>query len=425
MSEIGRGGADSPRLRRMSGRDPHERHRVATPLELLFDLTFVVAAAIAANEFALALAENRAGSGLFGFVFAVLTIAWAWITFTWFASAYDTDDWAYRLATMLQMVGAIILAFGLLPMFASLEKGGHVDDAVMMAGYVLMRLTMAAQWLRAAKQDPGRRGACLTYAITITAAQVGWIAVALVRTSVAVTLTLSAALLFVEVAGPWIAERRKGGTPWHAHHIAERYTQFIIIALGEGMIGTVASLSAVVEDQGFTIDAVLVALAGTGLTFGMWWMYNSTPIANLLHAYREQSFTLGYLTIAVFGAIVAAGAGLHVAASYIEHHAKISPASTVLSIAVPVAIFVVAMYLIYTLLVRTWEGLYALIVALAATVLVASVLLAAAGMPIRFCLLVVMLVCLLVVMLAPVVSVVGSEVTGHRQAVATVARTLR
>ena len=30
------------RLARMSGRDPAEQHRTSTPLELLFDLTFVV-----------------------------------------------------------------------------------------------------------------------------------------------------------------------------------------------------------------------------------------------------------------------------------------------------------------------------------------------------------------------------------------------
>ncbi|QUR69495.1 low temperature requirement protein A [Mycobacterium spongiae] len=400
----------------MSGRDPREQHRVATSLELLFDLTFVVAAAIAANEFAHAVSENHAGPGLFGFVFAILTIAWAWITFTWFASAYDTDDWAYRLATMLQMVGAIILAFGLLRMFASLEKGGHVDDLVMMAGYVLMRLTLAGQWLRAAKQDPDRRPACLTYAVTIIVAQVGWIAVTLARTSVAMTLVFSAALLLVEVTGPWIAERHKGGTPWHAHHIAERYTQFIIIALGEGMIGTVASLSAVVEDQGFTLDAVLVAVAGTGLTFGMWWMYNATPIANLLHRYREQSFALGYVNIVVFGAIVATGAGLHTGAFYIEHDSRISPSSTVLSIAVPVAVFLVAVYFTYTLLVHAWDGSYALLVSLATTVLAASVLLAAAGLPIRFC--------LLIIMLAPVVSVVGSEVAGHHRRAAEATRKL-
>src|SRR5438093_492596 len=85
------------RARRMSGRDPHEQHRVATPLELLFDLTFVVAFGIAANEFAHMLAENHVGAGLLGFVFATFAVCWAWINFSWFASAYDTDDWIYRL----------------------------------------------------------------------------------------------------------------------------------------------------------------------------------------------------------------------------------------------------------------------------------------------------------------------------------------
>ena len=43
---------DSHQLRRMSGRHPHEGHRPATPLELLFDLTFVVAFGAAGNELA-------------------------------------------------------------------------------------------------------------------------------------------------------------------------------------------------------------------------------------------------------------------------------------------------------------------------------------------------------------------------------------
>jgi hypothetical protein len=29
------------------------------------------------------------------------------VNFSWFASVYDTDDWIYRLTTMLQMVGVI------------------------------------------------------------------------------------------------------------------------------------------------------------------------------------------------------------------------------------------------------------------------------------------------------------------------------
>ncbi|MDT5200453.1 MAG: hypothetical protein QOH34_1975, partial [Mycobacterium sp.] len=128
---------------------------------------------------------------------------------------------------------------------------------VMVAGYVVMRIAMVFQWLRAARQDPQRRAACLTYAATITVAQIGWIGIIIARTSVRVTLLLVVIMTAVELLGPWVAETRKGGTPWHAHHIAERYGLLAIIALGVGVIGTVASLSAVVGGQGWTMDAVL------------------------------------------------------------------------------------------------------------------------------------------------------------------------
>ena len=54
----------------MTGRDPHERHRVATPLELLFDLTFVIAFGLSASEFAHMLAAGHVGAGLTAFLFA-------------------------------------------------------------------------------------------------------------------------------------------------------------------------------------------------------------------------------------------------------------------------------------------------------------------------------------------------------------------
>ena len=144
-------------------------------------------------------------------------------------------------------------------MYASMEHGGHVDNAVMVAGYVVMRVAMVAQWLRAARQDPARRSACLTYVAAIAVAQIGWIAAIFVHTSVAVDVVIVVVLIGRRDVGPVLAETPGGGTPWHAHHIAERYGLFAIIALGEGVVGTVATLSAVVGDQGWTTDAILVA----------------------------------------------------------------------------------------------------------------------------------------------------------------------
>jgi low temperature requirement protein LtrA len=231
------------RVIRMAGRDPDEPHRVATPLELLFDLTFVVAFGVAAEQLAHLLAEGHLASGLLGFGFAMFAVCLAWINFSWFASAYDTDDWPFRVATMVQMVGVLIFTLGLPDVFASIDHGQQVNNAVSVAGYVVMRIAMGFQWLRAATQNPQRRSACLTYLTTILVAQAGWVLLLLVEASVSVpvTLLLMVPLALIELAGPWIAETRKGGTPWHAHHLAERYGLLAIIALGEGVIGTVAS----------------------------------------------------------------------------------------------------------------------------------------------------------------------------------------
>ena len=158
---------------RMGGRDPSEAHRTATPLELLFDLTFVVAFGSAANELAHFLAEGHVGTGVLGFGFSVFGIAWAWINFSWFASAYDTDDWIFRLVTMIQMVGVLVFALGLPAMFASLDAGGPMNNAVMVAGYVVMRVALVFQWLRAARQDPAHRSACRTYVTTLLVARSG------------------------------------------------------------------------------------------------------------------------------------------------------------------------------------------------------------------------------------------------------------
>jgi low temperature requirement protein LtrA len=400
------------RLSRMAGRDPHEQHRVATPLELLFDLTFVIAFGVAASELAHMLAAEHVVAGVTAFVFATFAICLAWLNFTWFASAYDTDDWIYRLLTMVQMVGVLILALGIPPFFASIEHGARVDNAVLVAGYVVMRTAMVGQWLRAARQDPARRSACLTYATVITVAQLGWIGTIFLPTSVPVSLAFWLVLGVAELSGPRLAEGRNGGTPWHPHHIAERYGLLTIIALGEGVVGTVASLGAVVKEHGWTSDAILLAIAGTGLTFGMWWVYFAVPMADLLHSHRERSFAFGYLHFPLFGAIVATGAGLHTAAYYVEHHSELGSVGTVFSVVVPVAGFIGMVYVLYSLMVRTWDSFHVLLVALTAAVLAAAVLLAAAGVPVS--------VCLLVATLAPVVSVVGFEVVGHQHAAAAV-----
>jgi low temperature requirement protein LtrA len=398
----------SHRRIRMGGRDPHEGHRAATPLELLFDLTFVIAFGAAANELAHQLAEGHFAAALLGFSFATFGIAWAWINFSWFASAYDTDDWVFRLATMVQMLGVLIFGMGLPDMFASLYEGETVDNRVMVAGYVVMRLALVFQWLRAARQDPDRRGACHKYVTTLLVAQAGWIVLAVAETSVAVTFLWVAVLLLVELAGPALAERLHGGTPWHAHHIAERYGLLVIIALGEGLLGTAFALGVLVgpDGPGWSVDVVVLGLAGTTLTFGMWWIYFMVPMGGILARHRERSFGWGYGHIVLFGALVAVGAGLHAAAYYLEHHTVLDTTGTVLTVVIPVALYVVMVYALYFQLTRVFDPFHLLLLIGTAVVAVAAVVMAAVGTP--------MVWCLAVLALTPWVTVVGYETAGYR-----------
>ena len=399
---------DSHRLRQMSGRDPHERHRPATPLELLFDLTFVVAFGAAANELAHALAEGHASSGLIGFGLAMFAICWAWINFSWFASAYDTDDWAYRLLTMVQMAGVLIFALGLPEMFESLDSGDHIDIRVMVAGYVVMRVAMVGQWRRVMREDPEHRECARIYVVSLVVSQAGWVALAFAYTSVGTFFLLALVLMLMETAGPVVAEARRGGTPWHPHHIAERYGLLAIITFGEVILGTIAAMSGYVHDPaiGWTRDAVIVLAAGVGLTFGMWWTYFAIPWADILHHHRERSFFWGYGHMLIFAGIAATGAALHVAQYYLEGHSQLGITSTVLTVVVPVAVFTGMLYLMYAVSMRATDPFHLILLAGTAAVLVAAVVLAGEGVSLAWS--------LVVVALAPVVTIVGYEAIGHR-----------
>jgi low temperature requirement protein LtrA len=394
------------RRRRFSGRDPSEGHRAATPLELLYDLTLVVAFGVAANEMAHFVADDHVAAGVGGFAFAAFNVSWAWINYSWFASAYDTDDWVFRLATMVQMVGVIVLALGLPQMFESLDHSDTLDIRVMASGYVLMRVALLFLWWQVARHDPERRPAARTYIATIGIAQTGWVALAVSDLPIGTTFALMIPLFALELAGPFVAER-KSNTPWHPHHIAERYGLLVIITLGEVILGTVAALNAVVHGEaGWTVDAAVLAVAGVGLTFGLWWMYFSVPWAEPLVRHRHRGFVFGYGHLAIFAPLAAMGAGIHVAAYDLEGETHISDTAVVLSVVIPVAIFALVFYGLYSALFRARDPFHLWLLAGTALFLVAAVVMAAAGVGVT--------ACLVVVALAPVVTVVGYEVLGHR-----------
>lgn len=411
MSEAeggGRTGRVAHSLVPMTGRDPAERGRASSPLELLFDLTFVVAVGSAAGDFAEVLAAGHAAPAILAFALAMFAISLAWINFCWFASAFGTDDWLYRVLTMLQMIGVVIFALGLPAMFASVEAGEHLELRVMVVGYIVMRVAMVLQWGRAARESPSFRRVGRANMRWTVLVQTGWVVAGFVPLPLPVVVAGCVVLAVLELLLPVFTQGDAAGTPWHPHHVAERYSLFAIITLGEGVVGTVASSSGLLGGPGGTdwsATAIAIVVAGTGLTFGMWWVYFATPFGEVLVLRRRRGYLFGYGHIPLFAGIAGAGAGLHVAGLSLEHRAEIGATAVVASLAVPVGLYLLMVYLLHTLLLRA-DRFHVLLISLTLAVLVVAVLLAAAG--------VAPAVCVLVVMLAPFVTVAGYETVGFR-----------
>ncbi|TDD63760.1 low temperature requirement protein A [Actinomadura rubrisoli] len=321
-------GVGGPVRRVMRGRDPGEEHRASTPLELLFDLTFVVAVSQAAAQLHHALAEGHAGPGLARYAAVFFAIWWAWMNFTWFASAYDTDDVPYRLLTLLQMAGVLVLAAGVRAVFED------SDFTTVVIGYVIMRVALLTQWLRAAAEHPEGRGGALRYAAGIAVVQAGWIARLWAPGAWAWATFL--VLVVAELAVPAWAEYRGAPTTWHPGHIAERYGLFTIIVLGEVILGTLAAVQSAVTDHGVSAPVLLIAAGGLLLVFSLWWIYFTGADAGLT-TLRTALFW-GYGHYVVFAALAAIGAGLETALDATEHHGHISTRGAGLAVAVPVVV---------------------------------------------------------------------------------------
>ena len=286
---------------------------MSTPLELLFDLTLVVAVSRAAAELAHALAAGHLADAVPHYLMVFFAVWWAWMNFTWFASAYDVDDVPYRLLTLVQMAGVLVLAAGVPAAFE------HGDFATVTLGYVIMRLAIVVQWLRAARGDPGHRRTARRYAAGIVVVQLGWALRLLLPPDVGTAVL--PVLVLAELGVPLWAER-PAMTTWHPHHIAERYGLFTIIVLGECVLAVTAAVAPQADGGLLHADLVLVAGGGLVLLFALWWIYFLTPAAEVLRAERRRSFRWGYGHYGIFAALAALGAGLEVAAERAQGHTE-------------------------------------------------------------------------------------------------------
>jgi low temperature requirement protein LtrA len=336
-------------MRPLAARDTREQGRAATPLELFFDLVFVVAVAQASASLHHSLAEDHLAEGAVGFVVIFFAIWWAWMNFTWFASAYDNDDVPYRLATFVQMAGVLILAAGIT------RAVEDQDFGIVVLGYVVMRVALASQWLRASFSDPERADCCRRYALGVTLIQLCWIAMLLLPD--ALVLPAWAILALGELAVPLWAEQKEP-TTWHPGHIAERYGLFTIIVLGELVLSGFFAVQEALDGGAAVLDLVTVGAGAGLLVFSMWWLYFSQPSEDAMERAREtfeqrtgrdayDTFVWGYGHFFVLAAIAAVGSGIAVVVDQQTHHAEVTNRFAVLSVAVPLAVYLVSVWAVH------------------------------------------------------------------------------
>lgn len=322
--------------RKQLARDTNEEHRAATPLELLYDLVFVVAIAQAAAALHHSISEGHVVESIVGYVLVFFAIWWAWMGFTWFASAFDSDDAPYRLKVGVQMAGLLALAAGVPAAFAG------ESYLLVTVGYTIMRVGLLAQWARVYRAHPEYRATVGRYMLGIFVCQLGWISLlAFPNESWAFGWLVLAPM---ELAVPYWAERVKR-TPWHRHHMAERYGLLTIIVIGESVLAGTLAVQTALESGHLDGPLLRTIIGAPVLFFSMWWLYFARPHHAGLQS-RKAAFFWGYAHYLVYAAAAAAGAGLAAAIDFASGHAHTNALTIGYALVVPIVLYLFGLWLV-------------------------------------------------------------------------------
>ncbi|AZA11398.1 Bacterial low temperature requirement A protein (LtrA) [Corynebacterium gerontici] len=344
----------------MNPRSPQEAHRTASPLELFFDLVFVIAISVGGGHFHHALIEGHVWHGLIGFIMMFQCIWWAWMNFTWFATAFDNDDWLFRTLTFVQMFGVLVLAVGSEAFFT----GENLELPVI--GFIIMRVALIAQWLRASRCGGQAGRAARLYAAGLFVVQFFWIGWIFLPQALIVPGFF--AFIALELCVPVLAEKL-GRTNWHPHHITERYGLFTIILLGESLLGAANAIADAVQHREHVLLFVALAVAALVIAAGMWWLYFWPEHHREISSLRS-SLRYGYGHAFIFASAAAVSVGIEVQISHFTDHSVLGTIATNLSIGIPVAVFLLGVWLLLIHKRCQSKALYAVpIVAVASLVL--------------------------------------------------------
>jgi low temperature requirement protein LtrA len=224
-----------------------------TPLELFFDLVFV----LALTQCTTLIARTPTWEGMLKGLLALGVLWWSWVGYAWLTSVLDPEEGAVRLLMFAAMAALLVAALCV--------PGAFGSEALLFAcAYAVVRGAHIVLFMLASSEDAAMRRSVLGLAGS-TAIGVGLLVLA-AFTSGGLQLGLWALALVLDMGGPFLF----GAEGWKLvpGHFAERHGAIVIIALGESIVaigvGAKATLSA---------GVVAAAILGIVIAAALWWVY--------------------------------------------------------------------------------------------------------------------------------------------------------
>jgi low temperature requirement protein LtrA len=241
-----------------SSRLPHltavlrEGERV-TPLELFFDLVFV----LALTQCTALIAHTPTWEGMLKGLLVLAVLWWSWGGYAWLTSVVDPEEGSVRLAMFVAMAAFLVAALCV--------PGAFGSEALLFAcAYAVVRAAHIVLFLLASRNDPALRHSVLGLAAS-TALGTGLLFIA-AFTGGAVQLGMWGLALVIDMGGPYLF----GAEGWKLvpGHFAERHGAIVIIALGESIVVIGAGSRAVIAPS-----VVIAAVLGIAIAAALWWAY--------------------------------------------------------------------------------------------------------------------------------------------------------
>jgi low temperature requirement protein LtrA len=291
-----------------------------TPLELFFDLVFV----LAITQCTALMAEQPTWKGLAKGMLVLGVLWWSWVGYAWLTSVVDPEEGTVRIAIFAAMAGLLVAALCVPQAFGDLGLLFACSYGVVRAGHIVL-FTVAS------RDEPELRRSVNGLAVS-TAIGVGLLVVASFADG-ALQGALWALALLLDMGGPLLIPTE--GWMLVPGHFAERHGLIVIIALGESIVA-IGVGATVGVDAGVVVAAVLgIVLAGA-----LWWLY--FDVVALVAARRLSNAAEGrerneiardsfsYLHLPMVAGIVLLALGLKKTLGHVEEPLKLVPAVAML-----------------------------------------------------------------------------------------------